>query len=79
MLRTVVTRMNITTGLTLTVTHGLGVTLDFWAITPRNLRSRWPGRPVANYPTANVIFVTDFGNSRVTMNVLCVAYQGRLY
>jgi hypothetical protein len=80
MLRTVVTRTTAAvTAQRLTVTHGLGVTLDFWAITPRNARSRAPGRPVAYYPTANVIFVCDFINTRVTLNVTCVAYQGRLY
>lgn len=79
MLRIVVTRTTGSTGVTLTVTHGLGTTLDFWAIAPRNLRAYAPGRPAANYPTANVIFVTDWMQTTVTMDVLCVAYQGRLY
>ena len=79
MLRIVVRRTTGSTGVALTVTHGLGTTLDFWAITPRNLRGHTPGRPVANYPTANVIFVCDWMQTTVTMDVLCVAYQGRLY
>jgi len=67
------------TGVTLTVTHGLGTTLDFWAITPRNTNARAPGRPAGNYPNGTYIWVCDFYGSTATLDVVSVAYQGRLY
>ena len=79
MLRIRVQRCTGSTGVTLTVTHGLGVTLDFWALAPRNTNARAAGRPVGNYPNATHIWVADFLGSTNTLDVLCIAYQGRLY
>lgn len=80
MLRTRVRRRTGSSGVVLTVTHGLGTTLDFWAIVPRSNRALAPIMAVASgAPTANVIYVADTLATTVTLDVFCIAYQGRLY
>jgi len=83
MLRTRVQRATGNTGVLLTVTHGLGASIEFWAICP--VSNRFAGTtqsfytPAANLPTANVLFVVHSLASVVTLDVVCIAYQGRLY
>jgi hypothetical protein len=79
MLRTRVQRTTASTGVALTVTHGLGGTLDFWALVPVSTRGIGLYRPAATLPTNNVIYVADGLATTVTLDVMCIAYQGRLY
>jgi hypothetical protein len=66
-----------------TITHGLGVTLDFWAICPTSNRGfsvaggwrRW----AANYPNGTHLWVANAVQTHCTADFMCIAYQGRLY
>lgn len=80
MLRTRVQRRTASTGVALTVTHGLAGTLDFWALMPVSNRAIAPFMALATgAPTNNVIYVGDGLATTVTLDVICIAYQGRLY
>jgi hypothetical protein len=79
MLRIRVRRTTGSTGVDLTVTHGLGTTLDWWAFVPVSGRAIAPNRPAAIMPGANVITLEDSLATTVTLDVMCIAYQGRLY
>jgi hypothetical protein len=82
MLRTRVQRTHnpATTGVALTVTHGLGVTLDMWWIVP--ISGRGQGRtyrPAAILPGPQTITLTNSRETNVTVDVFCLVFQGRLY
>jgi len=80
MLRTRVQRAtDANTGVTLTVTHGLGAVPDHWNIEPINDRSF--GRTYV-VPATNLTNTIDIVNSLVsnaTVDVFVWSYQGRLY
>ncbi len=70
----------VATGTVLTVTHGLGSTLDMWWIVPCS--GRGLGRtyvPAATLPTATHIRVVNSVGTTVTVDIFCLVFQGRLY
>jgi len=66
------------TGVSLTVTHGLGVVPDRWFHASRNLRCRGTYYLAAAVLT-NVLTVVNSLESTVSLDVFCWVYQGRLY
>jgi hypothetical protein len=69
-----------TTGVDLTVTHGLGTTADMWWIVPCSTRAQ--GRtyvPAAAALTANTITVCNSVQTNATVDVFTLVFQGRLY
>jgi hypothetical protein len=82
MLRTRVRgRTNTTTNADTSLSHGLGVTLDFWHIQDVSSRGRRRNYVViaANNPGINRICIRNAINSQCTVDVVCFARQGRLY
>lgn len=79
MLRTRVRRRTAATGVVLTVTHGLGTTLDAWNIVNVSNRARGRTYVVPGTALANTINVANSIASMVTVDVFCWVYQGRLY
>lgn len=68
------------TGTQLTVTHGLGVTIDAWWVVPISNRARQrTSRTAAVAPTAQTITVVNWAQTNATVDIFCLAYQGRLY
>jgi hypothetical protein len=79
MLRTRVQRRTDSTGVILTVTHGLGTTLDAWNLVDVSARGRGRTYHVNGAVTANTINIANSLNTNVTVDVFCWVYQGRLY
>jgi hypothetical protein len=79
MLRTRVRRTTASTGVTLTVTHGLGAVPDLWSIEP--LSDRGVGRTYVVPATVltNLINIVNSISTTVTVDVFCINWQGRLY
>jgi hypothetical protein len=77
MLRARVRRCTGTTGLQMSVTHGLGTTADVvWWVG----RNRWqPGTYLVQNTGANTVHVVNSLNSNATLDVFCWVWQGRLY
>jgi len=80
MLRTRVRRTTASTGVALTITHGLGTTLDIWWWVPCSARARGGTyRPAAQVPGPQTITLVNNRQTTVTLDVFCIVYQGRLY
>ena len=79
MLRTRLRRSTGTTGLTMTVTHGLGVVPDFWAIQPLNLRGQGRTYVLPGTIATNIMHIRNAIQSTVSVDVFVIGYQGRLY
>jgi hypothetical protein len=79
MLRTRVQRTTASTGVQLTVTHGLGAVPDLWSIEP--VSDRGVGRTYVAPGTAltNTIAIRNSISTTVTVDVFVINYQGRLY
>lgn len=79
MLRTRVRRTTASTGVTLTVTHGLGAVPDIWWIEPVSDRSQGRAYVVAATVLTNLINVVCSIQTTCTLDVFVQNYQGRLY
>ena len=79
MLRTRVRRTTGSTGVTLTVTHGLGAVPDMWFIEPCSDRSLGRAYAVPGQVLTNTIDVVCSIESTCTLDVFVQNYQGRLY
>lgn len=77
MLRARVRRSTGTTGLRLSVTHGLGTTADALWWVGRNPRT--PGTYLVQNTGANTIHLVNSLNSSATLDVFAWVWQGRLY
>jgi len=80
MLRARVQRSTGSTGVALTVTHGLGAIPELWWWT--NVSNRGLGttyRPAAVMPTTNHIFLVNSTQTSVTLDVFCIAQGGMVY
>jgi len=67
------------TGVSLTVTHGLGVVPDLYLITPLSARNLGCTYVRAASVLTNTIDICNSVQTTVTVDVFCWAYQGRLY
>jgi hypothetical protein len=79
MLRTRVRRTTASTGVTLTVTHGLGAVPDIWTLEPVSARSLNRTRVVPATVLTNLINIVNSIQTTCTMDVFVWNYQGRLY
>jgi len=79
MLRTRVRRTTGSTGVSLTVTHGLGQVPDAWWFVHGS--NRGVGFTYMPFGTAltNTIDVCNSNQTTVTLDVFCIFYNGRLY
>ena len=79
MLRTRVRRTTASTGVALTVTHGLGVTLDAWNIVACSARAAGRTYVFPALVGINTITIVNSLQTTCTIDVFAWAYQGRLY
>jgi len=79
MLRTRVQTRTGSTGVILSVSHGLGTTLEAWNIVELSARGLGRTYHVPGTAAANRICVRNSIQTTVTVEVFCFAYQGRLY
>jgi len=79
MLRTRVRRCTASTGVTLTVTHGLGVVPDFWAIQQLNLRGLGCTYVLPGSIGTTRMHIRNALQTTVSVDVFVIGYQGRLY
>ena len=78
MLRTRVQTRTLNTGVVLSVSHGLGTTLDAWNLVPLSQRGRGTLATIGA-PGPNRFCVISSLRSCVTFEMFAFAYQGRLY
>lgn len=78
MLRTRVQTRTASTGVTLSVSHGLGTTLDAWNIVELSNRGTGVTYQIGA-AGANRICVVNSAQTTVTLEVFAFVYQGRLY
>lgn len=67
------------TGTVLTVTHGLGTTVDAWWFVACSDRGQGRTYLFADPNAANTIRVCNSYQTNVTVDVFTLVYQGRLY
>jgi hypothetical protein len=79
MLRTRVRRTTASTGVALTVTHGLGAVPDIWIVEPLSARPLGRQYIVPGTVLTNTINVVCSINTTCTLDVFVISYQGRLY
>lgn len=79
MLRARTRRTTGSTGVTLTVTHGLGAVPDLWAIEPVSARPLGRQYVVPGTVLTNIINVVCSIETTCTLDVFTINYQGRLY
>ena len=79
MLRARTRRATASTGVTLTVTHGLGAVPDFWSIAAVSGVGLGRTYVVPATPLTNTIDIVNSVESTVTLDVFTINYQGRLY
>jgi len=79
MLRARTRRATASTGVTLTVTHGLGAVPDFWSIAAVSGRNVGRAYVVPATVLTNTIDVVNSVQTTVTLDVFTINYQGRLY
>jgi len=79
MLRARTQRTTGSTGVTLTVTHGMGAVPDYWNVEPVSDRSQGRAYIVPATYLTNTIDVVCSIESTCTLDVFTVTYQGRLY
>jgi len=77
MLRARIRRATGTTGLRMSVTHGLGTTADAVWWVGRNRRT--PGTYLVASANPNIVHVVNSLNSTATLDVFVWVWQGRLY
>lgn len=78
MLRTRIQTRTLNTGVQLSVSHGLGTTIDAWNLVPLSSRGRGTLCTIGN-PGPNRLTVISSLRSCVTFEMFAFAYQGRLY
>ena len=79
MLYRVVRRTTASTGVTLTVTHGMRCTPNFWNIHPVSDRSLGRTRVVPGTALTNLINIVNSAQTTCTVDVFVFAFRGELY
>lgn len=79
MLRTRVRRTTASTGVALTVTHGLGAVPDMWITEPLSARAAGRQYVVPATVLTNTINIVCSIQTTCTIDVFCINWQGRLY
>jgi len=79
MLRSILRRTTASTGVTLSVTHALGTIPDVVTFTPTSGLGQDRTYMAPGARSAAVVHVVNSIESTVTVDVTCLAYQGRLY
>jgi len=79
MLRTRIRACTGSTGVVLTILHGLAGTIDAWNIVELNVRGRsWTHSPPNTQTNQRICIANDI-QTTVSVDVFCWAWQGRLY
>jgi hypothetical protein len=79
MLRARTRRTTASTGVTLTVTHGMGQVPDFWSCAAVSNRGLGRTAFITGRQLTNTIDIVNSIQTTVTVDIFTVFYNGRLY